>query len=131
MTAAARGNTHRTPLRRAVAATVAVLGLGHLGFSVGTVARLGPAVGPALNLRLRLDPNTASAEELALLPHIGPQLAQNIVAYRVAAGRPPAFRTADDLDAVPRIGPVTVEALRPHLRFADCSNPQAKPRESP
>lgn len=130
MNAAARGSTHRTPLRRAVAAMVAVLALGHLGFSVATAARSGPAVGSAPNLRLRLDPNTASAEELALLPRIGPQLAQNIVAYRAAAGRLPAFRTADDLDAVPRIGPVTVEALRPHLHFADCSTAQEEPRES-
>ncbi|MEW6197271.1 MAG: helix-hairpin-helix domain-containing protein [Planctomycetota bacterium] len=131
MNAAAGGNERSIAVRRAVAATVAVLGLGHLGFSVGTVARGGPAVGPAPNLRLRLDPNAASAEELALLPRIGPQRAQNIVAYRAAAGRQPAFRTTDDLDAVPRIGPVTVEALRPHLLFADRSTPREKPRESP
>ncbi len=131
MNAAAGGSKHRTPVRRAVAAMIALLVVGHLGFNVGAMARGGPAVGLAPDLRLKLDPNTASAEELALLPHIGPQLAQNVVAYRAAAARQPAFRTADDLDAVPRIGPMTVAALRPHLLFADGSTPQEKPRESP
>lgn len=131
MNTAAGGNERRTPVRRAVAAMVVLLVVGHLGFGVGALACGRPAVEPVPDLRLRLDPNTASVEELSLLPRIGPQLAQNIVAYRVAAAWQPAFRTADDLDAVPRIGPVTVESLRPHLRFADGSSPPAKPRESP
>jgi competence ComEA-like helix-hairpin-helix protein len=66
-------------------------------------------------LQLRLNPNTATAAELELLPRIGPVLAERIVAYRAAAAEPPAFRRAEDLDRVPQIGAATVEALRPYL----------------
>ncbi|MGE0482240.1 MAG: ComEA family DNA-binding protein [Phycisphaerae bacterium] len=67
--------------------------------------------------RLTIDPNTASAAELMLLPRIGPKLAANIVTFREAAAHRPAFRCVEDLDAVERIGPATVALLRPHLRF--------------
>ena len=64
----------------------------------------------------RIEPNTASAAELQLLPRIGPALAEAIVSYRreVAA---PAFRTPDDLARVRGIGPRTVERIAPLLRF--------------
>ena len=68
---------------------------------------------------LRLNPNVASHAELMLLPGVGPVLAENIVSYRDGAESLPAFRSADDLDAVHRIGPKTVEKLRPYLRFSD------------
>ncbi|MCG3128584.1 MAG: hypothetical protein CHACPFDD_03473 [Phycisphaerae bacterium] len=64
----------------------------------------------------RLDPNRASADELMLLPGIGPAIARNIVAYREA--RPaPAFRRAADLDHVTRVGPTIIARLRPMLSF--------------
>lgn len=66
---------------------------------------------------LRLDPNVATAAELELLPGIGPKLAKNIVAFRAAVSSRPAFRCAEDLDAVRRIGPITVDRLRPYLSF--------------
>jgi DNA uptake protein ComE-like DNA-binding protein len=69
-------------------------------------------------VQFRLDPNRASAAELALLPRIGQTLAENIIAYR-ASVPPPAFRQAEDLDRVRRIGPATVEVLRPFLTFDD------------
>lgn len=63
-----------------------------------------------------IDPNTASAASLRRLPQIGPTRAAAIVRYRqgAPAGRP-AYRTADDLDNVPGIGPKTVDLLRPDL----------------
>lgn len=67
--------------------------------------------------RLRIDPNTADADELRLLPGIGPKIASNIIAYRDQAATARPFRSAEDLDDVPRIGPVTVDKLREHLRF--------------
>lgn len=87
---------------------------------VATLARM-PGRAPlsraaALDLQLRLDPNTATADELALLPGIGPRLAENILTYRATVA-PPPFRTPADLERVPRIGPVTAERLRPYLRF--------------
>jgi hypothetical protein len=44
-------------------------------------------------------------------------MAAAIIAYREAAANPPAFRCAADLDGVSRIGPVTVELLRPYWVF--------------
>ncbi len=65
---------------------------------------------------LVVDPNTAPPEVLATLPRIGPALAGRIVAAR--DDRP--FRSLADFDARVRgIGPVTLAALRPFLRFPD------------
>ncbi len=68
--------------------------------------------------RLRLDPNQASAAELELLPGIGPGLASAILKHRASAAASPAFRRAEDLDAVHRIGPGIRERMRPYLRFS-------------
>lgn len=64
--------------------------------------------------RWRLDPNGASAPELALLPGVGPGLAQRIVASRRSNG---PFRTTDDLDRVSGIGPKTLEKIRPWIEI--------------
>jgi DNA uptake protein ComE-like DNA-binding protein len=65
---------------------------------------------------IRIDPNTASAAELQLLPQVGPKLAAYIVAYRTSVAGT-AFHTPGDLVNVHRIGPLTAERLAPHLRF--------------
>jgi competence protein ComEA len=67
--------------------------------------------------RLRVDPNVAARDELMLLPRIGPVLADAIIEYRESATPRVAFCSAEDLDHVPRIGPLTVEQLRPLLVF--------------
>ncbi len=86
----------------------------HAGSGPSTETPLSSAIG-----QLRLDPNRATVDELQLLPRIGPKIAERIVAYRESVTDPPAFRTAEDLDKVKFIGPVTVERLRPLLRFPD------------
>lgn len=55
--------------------------------------------------------NTASAEQLQLLPGIGPATARNVVAAR--AVRP--FKSIADLDRVKGIGPKTLDKLRPFV----------------
>jgi competence ComEA-like helix-hairpin-helix protein len=105
-----------------------LLGVGlAVGFSVqASTAR--PARAPtASDVHLRIDPNTATAAELELLPGVGPKLAENIVAYRQARRTQGiAFHSAMDLDGVPRIGPATIERLRSGLALPDdASGPHA------
>lgn len=56
--------------------------------------------------------NTASAEELQLLPRVGPSLAGRIIAFREANG---PFRTVDEIVAVKGIGESSFEKLRPYI----------------
>jgi competence ComEA-like helix-hairpin-helix protein len=61
-----------------------------------------------------VDVNTASHEELQLLPSIGPALAARILEYRAQHG---PFAAVDELQHIRGIGPKTVEKLRPYLSF--------------
>ncbi len=72
----------------------------------------------------RIDPNRASPEELERLPRVGPALAARIVAQREAKG---PFRTMDDLDAVPGVGPAMLASLEPHLALAPAPARSAPP----
>ena len=64
----------------------------------------------------RLDPNTATNEELQTLPGIGPVLAGRIIEYRETVGK---FRTIDDLLAVKGIGEKTLAKIRPYLEIKE------------
>jgi competence ComEA-like helix-hairpin-helix protein len=57
----------------------------------------------------RLDLNRASAQSLSRIKGIGDGTARAIVAHRDAHG---PFARVDDLDAVPGVGPKTLERLR-------------------
>ena len=58
-----------------------------------------------------LDLNAATPEQIALLPGIGPKLAEAIVQARTAGH----FQSVDDLARVPGIGPNRLEAMRPFI----------------
>ena len=69
----------------------------------------------------RVDPNTADADTLAVVPGLGRKRAAEIVAYRgrLMEQRPglPAFAVAKDLENVRGIGPATVENVQRYLVF--------------
>lgn len=67
---------------------------------------------PKPTVAFPIDINTATAQELELLPGIGPIMAQSIVAYRETHG---FFETAADVQNVPGIGPMTYEAIFPFI----------------
>jgi competence protein ComEA len=85
---------------------------GHVQFS-GLVRPGGAAVtGSASPASVGL--NSATANELATLPGLGPGRAAAIVAYRQSHG---PFASIEALTAVPGIGPSTVAKLRPFLEI--------------
>ena len=87
------------------------------GLTIGTPDAAGPLTLTCERVRLRVDPNVATRAELMLLPRIGPTIAGHIIEYRESVRPQSAFRCPEDLRHVHRIGPVTVETLRPFLRF--------------
>ena len=66
----------------------------------------------AVGAPVQVNINTASVDELAELPGIGPSLAARIVEYRETHG---PFRTLEELLNVKGIGPVKLEQIRPYL----------------
>ena len=67
---------------------------------------------PSLVADMRVDLNSASVDELQVLPMIGPTLAQRIVTDRNALG---PFAAVADLARVSGIGPRTIQRIRPHV----------------
>jgi len=56
--------------------------------------------------------NTASVEQLQLLPRVGPALAGRIIEFREANG---SYRTADEIVAVKGIGEKSFAKLEPYI----------------
>ena len=67
---------------------------------------------PAYRGTFVLNPNSAPADSLELLPGIGPALADSIVKYRALQ----RFDKVDDIIIVPGIGKKTLEKMRPYLK---------------
>jgi len=55
--------------------------------------------------------NTATPQELALLPGVGKAKAEQIVQYRQTK----PFSSVDDLKNIPGLGAKRIEAMRPHV----------------
>lgn len=73
----------------------------------------------------RMDVNTSSALQLERLPRVGPKLAAAIAEHRAANG---PFRTLEDLDAVPGIGPAMLASLEPHVALPVASGASPRPQ---
>jgi len=77
----------------------------------------------AASLSGRINVNTATAAELARLPFIGPDRARDIVGLRRRQG---PFSRPEDLLAAGSIGPLTLAAIRPYIKFRGKSDLRAK-----
>ncbi|TWU45767.1 ComE operon protein 1 [Novipirellula aureliae] len=86
-----------------------------LSFALITLPTNAPRVSfPSMTSRsIVLDLNIAKSHELALLPSIGPILAERIVEDREHHGR---FDSVDDLKRVPGIGPKKLVAIADYCR---------------
>lgn len=104
----------RGPLQNAVvdvllvAAAVGVV----LSQPVGTL--LAPDVTPAPIARqsplIRLRLNEATADELGLLPQIGPKMADRIILFRNSQ---PTIRSWAEFESISGMGPATIQTIRP------------------
>ena len=66
----------------------------------------------AAEARRVVNVNTADAAQLALLPRVGPSVAQKIIDFRKENG---PFKSAEDLMLVQGIGEKTFQLLKPYL----------------
>ncbi|MBP1713035.1 MAG: ComEA protein [Deltaproteobacteria bacterium] len=67
-------------------------------------------------LSIPININTARAEELDILPGVGPKMARAIVDFRESHGK---FSTLEDLQKVKGFGPRKFAAIRPHITLTD------------
>jgi len=71
--------------------------------------------------------NTATVEQLTLLPRVGPSLARRIVQFRKGNG---AFKAVDELVAVRGIGEKSLATLKPYLTITGPTTLEKKVRPS-
>ncbi len=83
-----------------------------LGLAAGAALAAPPAVSAAEGLSGVVNVNTATAEELAVLPGIGEAKARAIVDAREARG---GFRSVDELVEVKGIGDAALTRIRPYV----------------
>ena len=70
----------------------------------------------------RIDLDNAEVSEITRLPHVGPAMAQRIVAWRTQHG---PFGSLSQLDSVSGVGPKLLDAIRSYVSFSGI--PAAKP----
>ncbi len=71
-------------------------------------------VGTAYAMQGQINVNTATAEELTMLPQIGEATARNIVDFRTANGE---FTSVDDLTKVKGIGQAKLNKIKAYLKL--------------
>jgi competence ComEA-like helix-hairpin-helix protein len=72
--------------------------------------------------------NTASSEELQLVPGIGPSTADKILQMRKSYG---AFKSVDDLLAIKGIGPKRLEKMRKYLTVGKAAQTKKSSTDAP
>ena len=71
--------------------------------------------------------NTATEAELQTLKGIGPTRAKAIIDYRTKHG---PFKTVDDLEKVPGIGPATMKQIRSEITVSGATKTDTPPTKS-
>jgi len=87
------------------------------------VALLAPLAASAATAGGVVNVNTASSQQLQLLPRIGPSVADRIVEYRKENGK---FATAEDLMLVRGVGESTFAQLKSYVTLTGETTLQAK-----
>src|SRR5687767_3307212 len=113
--------SRRLPAPPSLLAALFVASLASLLSSPAWAGRSRPTLEGVVNI------NSATADELQLLPGIGPSKAQKVLEYRSAR----AFRTIEELARVKGIGPKTVRKLRPHLTVRGATTARLVRAETP
>jgi competence protein ComEA len=90
---------------------VATVGQSSIPVPIGPSAGAGGGAdgSSATTIPAPVDLNSATADQLDILPGVGPSTAQAILSYRSAHG---SFASVDDLDQVRGIGPAKLAQLR-------------------
>jgi len=108
----------RHPIAAATRALALALFLSTTALAAGTdSAKGGGSLTGVVNV------NAATAEELSLLPGVGPAKAQAIIRYRTEHG---AFKRVEDLSQVKGIGDKQLEKIRPHVALEGKTTAQPK-----
>ena len=77
-------------------------------------------------LDVKIDINTASKEELEMLPYIGVVIAQNIIDYRKEHGK---FTSIEQINNVKRIGDVTFLKIKDYITINGSNDAKSRVRE--
>jgi DNA uptake protein ComE-like DNA-binding protein len=115
-----------SPVQRVVLGVLVVLIAGGVGWAMIHGWEPIRPLADSQTLQLKLDPNTASAAELACIPEVGPRMAARIVACRerLQSQGKVAYRRPADLDAVEGIGKATIAAIQDYLTFPRPRSPK-------
>jgi competence protein ComEA len=91
-----------------------LMGIHLLRFSLPGQGRLRVERADSRRFEFQIDVNQATWVEWMQLPEVGEALARKIVTFRKEAG---PFRSVEDVDRVPGIGPATMQQIRPFLKW--------------
>jgi competence protein ComEA len=105
--------------RRSVMTTRTVMSMMLLAALAGTALAAPGTANPQVNV------NTATVQELQLLPRVGPALAQRIVDFRTANG---PFKAPEELARVKGIGEKSFARLAPYVSVTGATTLKEKVR---